>query len=458
MAIYHLTASTGSIRNGQSARAKYDYVAREGDYAKREDKLLHAESGHMPSWAADDPALYWQSADDFERANARLFKEIEFALPIELTLEQNIALARQFAEELTGNVDGGKLPFTLAVHGGFDHNPHCHLVLSERVNDAIDRGPDTWFKRVATGKSAKPENGGARKTASLKRAEWLEETRERWSRLANKALEAAGHDARIDHRSLADQGIARKPGEHLGPQASAFEKRTGRKSNRRNFIEVRQAQSRDLGAKSRVADSRIRVAKTSLAGLNKAAVDSIKLIDSLAQALRRWRNFIESQREVAEHIERKPRIDVQAAIAQSKARRAEAEHRHSLERKADRAINTGKSRAIGLDAAAELGDITRIERIICDGVDPTVNNGSAFELAAKSGRDDVFLTLLRGLPVQDHIDISDLAKRFSPAAAAKLNELAKVAKASGIDAALGRKTTESGSGFGVKSRGPKGPS
>lgn len=458
MAIYHLTASTGSIRNGQSARAKYDYVAREGDYAKREDKLLHAESGHMPSWAADDPALYWQSADDFERANARLFKEIEFALPLELTLEQNITLARQFAEELTGDVDGGKLPFTLAVHGGFDQNPHCHLVLSERVNDAIDRGPETWFKRVATGKSAKPENGGARKTAALKRTEWLEETRERWSRLANKALEAAGHDARIDHRSLADQGIARKPGEHLGPQASAFEKRTGRKSNRRNFIESRQAQSRDLAAKSRVTDSRIRLARSSLYGLNKAAVDSIKVINKLAESIRKWRDFIDSQREVA--IERKPRIDVQAAIAQSKARRAEAEHRHSLERKADRAINTGKSRAIGLEAAAELGDITRIERIIRDGVDPSVNNGSAFELAAKSGRDDVFLTLLRGLPVQDHIDISDLAKRFSPAAAVKLNELAKVAKASGIDAALGRKTTESGSGFGngVKSRGPKGPS
>lgn len=458
MAIYHLTASTGSIRNGQSARAKYDYVAREGDYAKREDKLLHAESGHMPSWAADDPALYWQSADDFERANARLFKEIEFALPLELTLEQNIALARQFAEELTGDVDGGKLPFTLAVHGGFDQNPHCHLVLSERVNDAIDRGPETWFKRVATGKSAKPENGGARKTAALKRTEWLEETRERWSRLANKALEAAGHDARIDHRSLADQGIARKPGEHLGPQASAFEKRTGRKSNRRNFIESRQAQSRDLAAKSRVTDSRIRLARSSLYGLNKAAVDSIKVINKLAESIRKWRDFIDSQREVV--IERKPRIDVQAAIAQSKARRAEAEHRHSLERKADRAINTGKSRAIGLEAAAELGDITRIERIIRDGVDPAINNGSAFELAAKSGRDDVFLTLLRGLPVQDHIDISDLAKRFSPAAAAKLNELAKVAKASGIDAALGRKTTESGSGFGsgVRSSDPKGPS
>ncbi|MBJ4464386.1 relaxation protein, partial [Salmonella enterica subsp. enterica serovar Derby] len=48
MAIYHLTAKTGSRSGGQSAKAKADYIQREGKYARDMDEVLHAESGHMP--------------------------------------------------------------------------------------------------------------------------------------------------------------------------------------------------------------------------------------------------------------------------------------------------------------------------------------------------------------------------------------------------------------------------
>ena len=50
MAIYHLTAKTGSRSGGQSARAKADYIQREGKYARDMDEVLHAESGHMPEF------------------------------------------------------------------------------------------------------------------------------------------------------------------------------------------------------------------------------------------------------------------------------------------------------------------------------------------------------------------------------------------------------------------------
>ena len=269
MAIYHLTAATGTIRGGQSGAAKHDYVAREGDYAKREDKLMHAESAHMPQWAQADARAYWDAADTHERSNGRLFKYVEFALPRELTLEQNIALSREFAMQLTKGIDGGNLPFTFGVHEGKGHNPHCHLIISERVNDGIERGPDVWFKRVATGKNAKPENGGARKSAALKRNEWLEDTRALWARVANAALAAAGHDARIDHRTLTaqrDEALAkgdherakqldRAPGEHMGPKAKAFEARTGRKSLRRHWIEERRRSASTKLARVRTIDS-----------------------------------------------------------------------------------------------------------------------------------------------------------------------------------------------------------
>lgn len=170
MAIYHLTAKTGSRSGGQSARAKADYIQREGKYARDMDEVLHAESGHMPEFV-ERPADYWDAADLYERANGRLFKEVEFALPVELTLDQQKALASEFAQHLTG---AERLPYTLAIHAGGGENPHCHLMISERINDGIERPAAQWFKRY-NGKT--PEKGGAQKTEALKPKAWLEQTR-----------------------------------------------------------------------------------------------------------------------------------------------------------------------------------------------------------------------------------------------------------------------------------------
>ena len=62
MAIYHLTAKTGSRTGGQSAAAHADYIEREGKYARgEEDDVVHRESGHMPEWALADYAReYWE--------------------------------------------------------------------------------------------------------------------------------------------------------------------------------------------------------------------------------------------------------------------------------------------------------------------------------------------------------------------------------------------------------------
>lgn len=81
-------------------------------------------------------------------------------------------------------------------------------MISERINDGIERPAAQWFKRY-NGKT--PEKGGAQKTEALKPKAWLEQTREAWADHANRALERAGHDARIDHRTLEAQGIERLP-------------------------------------------------------------------------------------------------------------------------------------------------------------------------------------------------------------------------------------------------------
>ena len=146
VAVFHLKASFGSRAGGQSARAKSDYIEREGRYEKDGEELEHKEHGNMPEWAEDDPRKYWEAADEHERANGRLYSEVQFALPKELNEDERREAASSFAERLTG---GERLPYTLAIHRGGTNgeNPHAHLMFSERGNDGIERSGEQWFKR-----------------------------------------------------------------------------------------------------------------------------------------------------------------------------------------------------------------------------------------------------------------------------------------------------------------------
>ena len=227
MAVYHLKVSFGSRAGGQSACAKSDYIGREGKYEKDAEELEHTEHGNMPEWARSDPAKYWQAADENERANGRLYSEVQFALPQELSADGRREAAADFAEQLTG---GERLPYRLAIHrGGADgENPHAHLMFSERGHDGIERGAEQWFRRY---NAKAPEQGGARKSRAAKAGDWLDKTRTAWERTANRALEQTGRVERIDRRSLAElreeayragdlqraAELSREPNVHLGP-------------------------------------------------------------------------------------------------------------------------------------------------------------------------------------------------------------------------------------------------
>ncbi len=97
-----------------------------------------------------------------------------------------------------------------ALAGG--EQPHAHLMYSERTVDGIERAAEQYFKRY---NGTHPELGGCRKD-SAGTEERLLETRQRWAEVQNTHLQQHGHAARVDHRSLADQGIDRAPEQHLG--------------------------------------------------------------------------------------------------------------------------------------------------------------------------------------------------------------------------------------------------
>lgn len=217
---YHLSFRSGSRAGGACARSASDYITREDRYADPDrDPAIYTESDHMPSWAIDDPAAYWDAADLYERENGRLYVSADFALPRELSVEDQIDLARTFAHELTDDQD---LPYTLAIHAGRDrdgraHNPHAHLMFSERRNDGVERSRDQWFRRA---NAAHPERGGAAKSRRFHGRSWVEQARERWATLTNQALERAGRAERVDHRSYERQGLDKQAGHHYGPAAA----------------------------------------------------------------------------------------------------------------------------------------------------------------------------------------------------------------------------------------------
>lgn len=212
MATYHF-----EIKSGRNAVDHADYVARQGFHRKRED-LVVSGHGNLPAWAKDDPKVLWKAAEKFERKNGAVYREAIIALPGELTTEQNKVLVNDLVSKLCP----GK-SFQFAVHAPTsslegESNPHVHLMTSDRMRDGIERPAERFFARY---NSKQPEKGGCRKASGGRDKKQLREdlivTRKMVADIINHHLAANGHEARVDHRTLKEQGVRRKPERHLGP-------------------------------------------------------------------------------------------------------------------------------------------------------------------------------------------------------------------------------------------------
>lgn len=190
MAIFHLNAKTIGRSDGRSATAAAAYRAAERITDERTGLVFDFTRKRgvdgaeilTPDGSTIDRAALWNAVELAEkRKDAQSAREIEIALPRELTPEQMRALARAFAQEQF--VDKGMIA-DIAYHNLTGNNPHAHILLTLR-----EYGPDGF------GKKNRDWNDRALCT------EW----RERWAEHANTALERAGQDARIDPRTLVEQ-------------------------------------------------------------------------------------------------------------------------------------------------------------------------------------------------------------------------------------------------------------
>jgi Ti-type conjugative transfer relaxase TraA len=215
MAIYHLHVKVIGRKAGSSAVASAAYrsagrlrdtrIDRVQDFSAKRG-VVHSEvllpDGAPEVWR--DREQLWNDVEAFEaRKDAQLAREVEFALPREMTEAQGIALARDFVQ--AEFVDLGMVA-DLNVHWDVGEDgmpkPHAHVMLTMRSLDEDGFGP---------------------KVREWNATQMVERWRERWAALANERLAELDIDARIDHRRLEAQGISLEPQSQIGAPAQRIE-------------------------------------------------------------------------------------------------------------------------------------------------------------------------------------------------------------------------------------------
>ena len=216
MAIYRFEAKVIARSHGRSATASAAYRAGESiddertgsvfDYTRKRG-VLSAEIFTPPStpdWM-EDRARLWNAVEKAEkRRDAQLARDLLLSLPHELNHEQRHTLVREFV--IAEFVAKGMIA-DVAVHApdrqADERNYHAHVLLTMR--------------ELAAG-------GFGYKVREWNATEQLEAWRKHWADAVNGHLEQHGHAARVDHRSLADQGIDREPEPKQGPVATEMER------------------------------------------------------------------------------------------------------------------------------------------------------------------------------------------------------------------------------------------
>ena len=223
MAIYHLSHKFVKRSSGASTVAKAAYNAGQklednagssehSDYS-RKGGILYDEitlpSG-SPSWANSRGEL-WRRLEARENKSTRpdqaiLAHNFDVALPHELTLEQNMFLARDFVrEQFTRKGYAVDWAIHSADPRGDSRNIHMHILVPLRKIEDNSFGLKDRYPK------------------SVLRAQ-VQTWRKSWASLSNRHLKRYGHQAKIDERTLLKQGIKRSATRHKGKRPKSTRK------------------------------------------------------------------------------------------------------------------------------------------------------------------------------------------------------------------------------------------
>lgn len=334
MAIYHMESKIVSRGMGRSvvaasaymscSRLYNDYDGVQHDYTRKQGLIW--QDVFLPPQAPQewrDREQLWNAVEAAEKTkDSRLAREIIVALPVELEPDEQIALTSAYISKQFV-ADG--MCADVAIHDTDGHNPHAHILLTMRplnedgtwqyktekeylcMKDGEERGftaaefkdaqLEGWEKqylcrvgrkRVYMTPTAAAEHGYARAdkhpkssrygrqnpiTARWNSEEQLVVWREAWADMANRAIEQAGLEERIDHRSHVVRGIDEQPTIHEGVEAMHLEEK--------GFVSERRALNRQI----RADNALLRELKEQIRQLSKAVQMDISLLADALEKL-----------------------------------------------------------------------------------------------------------------------------------------------------------------------------
>ena len=296
MAIYHLSVKTIGRSEGRSATAAAAYRAgdriadeRTGlahDYTRRSG-VEHTEiflPEHAPQWAGNRERL-WNAAEAAEkRINSTVAREFEVALPTELSREERRELVREMACEL---VKRHGLVVDASIHKpgkiGDHRNHHAHILCSTR-------------RLGAEGFTEKSRELDDRKSGEV------EYWRKSWAEACNRHLALAGHEIRVDHRSLSARGIERAPGIHLGPNVIRMERRGLRTDRGETGLKIERQNEEVRGISAKIID--LAAARKRIEAAREAELEILRSVQAVNAKLRALTDETRKQTEAEQECAR----------------------------------------------------------------------------------------------------------------------------------------------------------
>lgn len=335
MAIYHLEAKIISRGAGRSAcaataymscsRIYNDYDGVQHDYTRKQGLVwqrVFLPAMAPPEW--QNRERLWNAVEEQEKTkDSRLAREFVAALPVELDKDAWVKLLSEFIQEQFV-ADG--MCADVAIHDTDGHNPHAHIMLTVRpltdkgtwqhktekeylcVRDGAEQGftaaefkaaqAEGWEKQYQYKADKKKvymtaveaEAHGYERVSKYPKctkfgrqnpisARWNSEEqlvvwRAAWADTVNRALEQAGREERIDHRSHAERGFEEQPTVHEGVETRIME--------RKGVVSDRAALNRQIKADNML----LRELKAVVAKLSKALQNTIPAIAKAMETIR----------------------------------------------------------------------------------------------------------------------------------------------------------------------------
>lgn len=358
MSIYHLHVQVISRASGRSAPGAAAYRAGEviveartgevHDYTRKRG-VLHSEilaPADAPDWVFDRGEL-WNRVEKAEaRKDAQLCRELDIALPHELTSGERQELIRRYVKK--NFVKHGMVAdLNLHAPGRWEENRnfHAHIMLTMRPIEG---------------------DGFGKKAREWNSVPMLESWRKSWATMANEALARAGHEARIDHRSNQAQGLDEVPGQHHGPAVAGILRR-GEESEvaQRQAAERAARESAQLEAQLVIARAQAEAADSELQELEAQAEREAQEAAAAEQAAR-----------AAQEAQERAQAD-QARQRLAEAQEAQEAARAAQERQQQAAQEAERRRLAALAQARQ--EHEKAERALAQAVQAEGRAGTAVE-------------------------------------------------------------------------------